>query len=74
MIEWISVGDGHPELPAKGRRRAYVLVHMPITVDASHTKGSIFAYWNGHEFRYGDETRVRHKVSHWMPIPNPPTK
>lgn len=71
MSEWIPIAERFPELPAGGGKH-FVIAFAPTLVTRSSLMGSIFAYWNGREFRHVDGKRCDYRLTHWMPVPFPP--
>lgn len=77
MSEWISVEDRFPDLPEE--QEVLVCIKqdnsgwfgMPLTNSDRVFK----AWWIPQKscFAYDDIENANHKVTHWMPIPNPPT-
>ena len=64
MNDWISVKN---KLPKPGRYMMNVIVHKENGVVME-------CYWNGkiEKFLNFDFTKLNHKVTHWMPLPEPP--
>jgi hypothetical protein len=70
---WIKCSEHMPELP-KGGGKAWVIAYTPARKAQSAFNGARFLYWNGIDWRYGDGSRFEHRVTHWQPLPTPPTE
>jgi len=70
---WIKCSERMPELP-KGGGKAWVIAYTPARKAQSAFNGARFLYWNGIDWRYGDGSRLEHRVTHWQPHLTPPTE
>lgn len=73
MSGWIKCSETLPDLP-KGGGKHRVLAYTPAKRAQILTNGAAFLYWNGHDWRYFDGSRFEHRVTHWQPLPTPPTE
>lgn len=67
-MEWISVKDRHPDpdkLDENGRYIAYLVYR-------SYDKTMHTAIWAKGRWELWTEAKPIYKISHWMPLPEPP--
>ena len=63
MSEWISVDDRLPEEESN-----YIVYYKHAFCDDENHVGICVCFYDGNEFQMDS----LHKVTHWIPLPNPP--
>ena len=62
---WVPISDGNP------KKSGYYCVTVKHWVDGE--SGTRVAYWNGIDwFSYDKRKEITPRVTHWMPMPEPP--